>query len=175
MQRVSHLIAAIILGASFAAGCGAGARSAPEWRVAPASGADSLTVHHDGGSTIIDIRSAKGIGGATVTWTAGDRPREAWLCFHLHGLEELRIDSGDAGYLLAFSNTDPPRVRQELTQGDAPPRLLAAGDPHWLRWRVESTSGRAPTPPERIWVEIPSFALRDRARDVHLRWIDFYR
>ena len=132
-------------------------------------------MEQEGERTTFDIHSAKGIGSATLAWTGGRRPREAWACFHLHGLEELRIDSGGTSFLVAVSSTDPPRVRQELTRAGEPVRQLVAGDPEWLRWRIETTAGRAPTPPERIWVELPPAMLQKSPSEVRLRWIDFYR
>jgi hypothetical protein len=181
-RNVSDLLlgrAAAGLVASFvawcAAGCVAGTRSVPQWQIAPVSASDRITVQQVDGCSTFDIESAKGIGSATVGLTAGTRPNEVWLCFHLHGLEELRFEYDSTLVVVSMSNTDPPRIRQQMERRGRPPQVLAAGDPCWLDWRVEITAGRAPTPPERIWMAAPADFLCGRAREFRLRWIDFHR
>ena len=163
------------LAALVAAGCGAGARTEPRWQLAPASPADRITVQHAEGCSTFDIESPKGIGSATVQLLTGSRPREVWLCFHLHGLEELRFEYDSTAVLVSLSSTDPPRMHQELQSRAAPPRQVGPGDSHWLPWRVDTTASRAPAQPERIWLAAPADFLSGQAREFRLRWIDFYR
>jgi hypothetical protein len=174
MGRARGGIVALLV-AWCAAGCAGGPRTAPQWEIAAASGMDQVGVQDADGTATFDIQSAKGIGSATIRLLAGSRPREVWLCFHLHGLEELRFEYDSTTVVVSMSSTDPPRVRQELQRRGHAPRPLATGDPCWLDWRVETTAGRAPVPPERIWVATPADFLHGRAREFRLRWIDFYR
>jgi hypothetical protein len=165
----------LVLASWCMAGCATHPRVPARWDIVPAAVTDRVAAHAAPDSVIFDIESAKGIGSATVRLDDGMRPRTAWICFHLRGLEELRLEYGTTQIVASLSHTDPPRMRQELQRRGQAPRELTAADPCWLDWRVDVAAQIGPAPPERIWVAVPADFLHGDEHEFRLRWIDFYR
>jgi hypothetical protein len=132
---------------------------------------------------LIEIRSDGGIGGASITWGAGDAPAvPPVLRLHLRGLEELRLSSGGTvggvETVVSVASTVPHTVRQSTrSEGEAELRPIGEGDPAWLEvaWWPGGEAAAFPLQDGYFDVTIGDARLTQEGTRLDLRWIDFYR
>ncbi|MBK8046765.1 MAG: hypothetical protein IPK16_06360 [Anaerolineales bacterium] len=127
---------------------------------------------------IVELHSASGIGGATITWPAGNAPTTLQLHLHLSGLEELELTGGASTVQASVSSSPPFPVRESLIQADSAEQTLAAGDAYWTPIEIIPAAGETPAIPLKegyFAITIPSALLQDADGVLKVQWVDFYR
>ena len=141
---------------------------------------DKINVIANENQTVIDIRSASGIGGAEITLSAEAMQRPLILRLHLAGLEEFRLTSGDLVELVSVASSPPHTVREAVRDGvDAPEEPITPASPFWLDVQIMSSdaAGDPAIPLQDGYFEItvPPAVLERSGGTLVVNWIDFYR
>ena len=138
---------------------------------------DTASVRSQGKTAVYGIRSASGIGRATITPWMGWKERVI-LRLHLKGLESLVVSNGTVQLEASvLSHSGNPR---HLTLKDADgERKIREGDSYWmpieaLDARGEPTDG-LPGPNGCFQVQLPAALLGDSIKSLRVEWVDFYR
>ncbi len=136
--------------------------------------ADTIKVKVEKDTTIFDIVSPNGIGGATINPPKGKWPTTVILRLHLGGLESFAASAGKmrlTGSVLSHSGN---RKRLTLTEdgkddsrepGTEIKVLDAGGEP------VKGLPGKGGY----FEIRLPKALLKGEAKSLELGWIDFYR
>ena len=111
-------------------------------------------------ATVVEIRSKRGIGRATILAKDGIWPKRVVLRLHLKGLENFEISNG-AKTLKTFVSS----------QKNAPPH------PGPLKVKLVPEEGAAAKIPLKGYfeIEVPADFLKGKPESLKLHWIDFYR
>ena len=136
-----------------------------------------LTESTEAGLRVLSIKGG-GMGHATVACDPQQKPRDIILRAYLRGLESLSIanehDEWKVSVLSHSGHTTLLHLWQDGKEGPA----LTKDSPYWAEIGRMGSDGKpvAGLPPEGGWfvLRIPS-ALLTNARELKLRWIDFYR
>ena len=150
---------------------------------------DSATVTTDSGRVVIDVTSASGIGGLTVT--TGEWPEEVIVRLRVRGLEGLTIRYGDFIIATGVSSSGQPSALT-LSVVDAEGNVQSASPsadiyyPDILAVTPDGTTavgplaaGERPTFPlpegGAFEIALPAHFHQDDFPSFSLQWIDFYR
>jgi hypothetical protein len=138
---------------------------------------DSVAIKHDGEKVVLAITSPRGIGKATVT-PAAKWPKTVVLRLHLHGLESLRISSGQTTLAASASSHGDGATRLYLIE-DGKEKPIDAKSAYWTELRILDAKGKPvkkiPLTDGYFELEIHSPLLQGEAKPLELSWIDFYR
>jgi len=129
---------------------------------------DRASVTLNEGHAVIDITSARGIGGAKLTFLR-PRPATITLRLHLHGLEELNLDAGEVS-ITATVNSSDGTIREAICS-DAQKSgefTLSHDSPLWL------VITHAPSA-SAFDIILPVALVHNGSDFLNVRWIDFYR
>ncbi|TWT73925.1 hypothetical protein [Allorhodopirellula solitaria] len=126
----------------------------------------------------ISIRSAKGIGDATIRRIGPSWPECVVLRLHLKALEDFRVSGGDITLHASLSSyPSTPRIRR--WKNDEEEILLGKESEYWMPIKRFDAKGdpAAEIPLKDGWIEIrlPAAFLAEQPLEITLRWIDFYR
>ena len=161
-----------------ALGCGTAPRGAAGWQITVDGAEDSITVREEGERTIFEVRSPRGIGGATVRRVSSGHPHEIFLRLRLRGLEALRFEYDSTAVVASLPATTTGAVTQEVRAAGEPVRRIESGDPRWIALRplgADGTAADMPVPDGWIEARAPDDFVRGGGRAFRIRWIDFYR
>ena len=144
---------------------------------------DGHSLSVEGESATIDIRSPRGIGRTTVRSADGNWPKRLILRLHLKGLEHFEISNGLQALATSVSSTKgaaPRPTHVTPGAGAARPEIenqVTADHPLALHIRPVPAEGEKPKIPliGYFEVEAPADLLKAKPRELHIRWIDFYR
>ncbi len=140
---------------------------------------DSITARQEGGKTILDIKSPRGIGGATLTLKAQKWPDELILRVHLRGLEHFQITScAQSLHASVLSHSGNKTLLSLWSDGkEGPP--LDKTSPCWMEIQKMDAQGKPaeglPKEGGLFEMRVPGVLLTDQNKTVELGWIDFYR
>jgi len=133
---------------------------------------DRVVLIADNGQLTADVWSETGIGGASVSLTAGEMPQSILFRLHLRGLEQMTFAYNDTVVSLSVPSGGDRAVLQGVTvDGDEMP--VTPQSPHWMDvTRVESEAGVAGGD---FQVTAPQAFFAAAATEFRITWIDFYR
>ena len=151
---------------------------APGVEVAAETGV-KLTPELRGETLLLDIRSERGIGTATVTLPADMAVRDLILRLHLAGLEELRFTYGTNEVHVAVSSSDMIVREENLRAGATAALSLGHASDFWMDVGILSGNPQQPAaiPLDGGYFDVraPRDFLRGGTRSFTVAWIDFYR
>lgn len=163
----------VLLAACAAAPAGGGQ---PVVRATPADEGTSLEVAVAGGEVAIDIRSERGIGGATVE-LSGAPATSLVLRLHLRGLEELRIADGRGTTVVAVSSGPGHAISQRRVAADGGEQAIGPASPDWLAVSIVSAAPNPsfPLSDGHFAVALPPTRGAGEAGPLSIQWVDFFR
>ena len=127
----------------------------------------------EGGRTIVEARSASGIGSANIqrarVWPPGILVR-----LYSSGLESFRVRAGDVAVQWSVSSSGNHVARVSLIK-DGKTMPLAATDPFFSKVRIEADVRTIPLENGYFEIALPDELFEDDPEQISLRWIDFYR
>ncbi|MFN8484556.1 MAG: hypothetical protein U0768_16080 [Anaerolineae bacterium] len=155
-----------------------GGRGAASVTAAAVAGSDAMvTTTIEGDTAIVDIRSERGIGGATVD-LGRQAVKRVVLRLHLKGLEELRFQYEDTVIKAALPSHSPPVPRESVATTAAAEAPIGPNSPYWMKVSLAPQGGAAtqiPLASGYIEVEAPAAFFQSGATAFTASWVDFYR
>ncbi|MFN8475195.1 MAG: hypothetical protein U0822_23635 [Anaerolineae bacterium] len=136
-----------------------------------------MTTTIEGDTAIVDIRSPRGIGGATVDLGA-QAVKRVVLRLHLKGLEELRFQYGDTVVKVSLPSYGPPEPRESVATTAQSEQPIGPNSTYWMKVTIVPESGaaaRIPLESGYIEVEAPPAFFQSGATSFTTSWVDFYR
>jgi hypothetical protein len=121
---------------------------------------DEHTVATKDDTTVVNIRSKRGIGRATILAKVGVWPKKLVLRLHLKGLEKFEISNGSKTLKTSVSSqkNPPPRAGKLVVK------------------KVPGKGAKAEIPLKGYFeIEVPAELLKGKPEKLKLHWIDFYR
>lgn len=142
---------------------------------------DSAEITSDEGRTVINVHSARGIGGLRAELTAGEWPADMVIRLYLKGLERLEVGFDEYLVTTSVSSTSQPAplpTVHTISEFNEAKTMTEADSGYYPTVRVVPAEGSRPAIPlQNGYFEItlpPNFYLGD-AEAFTLQWIDFYR
>lgn len=136
---------------------------------------DRITIQNEQNTTVIDIKSPVGIGGASVTLESGVMPEQIMVRLHLHGLEEFRLISEQLTLIAAIPTSGGFTAQsQRKILGDSEQPMVPI-DPLWLKVEIVSSVQDIPLQDGYFEIRIPQAFLEQSGNAFEIQWIDFYR
>ncbi len=175
LQSLTASVAVLALASLLAACGGRGAASVSASAVAGSDAEVTTTVSGD--TAIVDIRSPRGIGGATVDLGKAAVKRVV-MRLHLKGLEEFRFQYGNTvvhGALPSHGLAEPRESVATTTEAERP---IGPNSPYWMKMTIVpegNAAARIPLESGYIEVEAPAAFLESGMQSFTVSWIDFYR
>jgi len=134
--------------------------------------ADAVSIQAEGETTLLDIVSEGGIGGADFTRAGDSWPRPLVLRFHLAGLEQLDVVYGDIHIVVSVASSPDHTVRGRLRTAGGE-QAIDRDSPYWLEPRIVVKS--AGDGIEYIDVPLPGDFFTGDHRGFAIDWVDFFR
>ena len=143
--------------------------ASPQFQVTVDKPADRVVLIADNSQLTADVWSETGIGGASVSLTAGEMPQSILFRLHLRGLEQMTFVYDDNVVGLSVpSGGDRPVLQSVTVEGDEMP--VTPQSPYWMDVTlVESAAGGY------FQVSAPQAFFDASATEFRITWIDFYR
>jgi hypothetical protein len=134
---------------------------------------DRVVLYGDSATLHVDIESSRGIGEATLVRNGNRWPKKVVLRLQLQGLESLQIKSGEQTIHAQVSSYPPVTVRQWINSDEAAP--ISTAHPAWIA--IQRCAGRPSSlmPKGAFEIVVPTCILQDRAGEIKIQWIDYYR
>jgi hypothetical protein len=120
---------------------------------------DEHTLAVDDGTTVVNIRSKRGIGRTSIVAKDGVWPKKLVLRLYLKGLENFEISNGTKTLKMSVSSQKNPPPRGEGMVKIVPEKGAKREIP--LKGYFE--------------IEVPAELLKAKPEKLKLHWIDFYR
>lgn len=144
----------------------------PEFGVVVDKAGDRVAVTSDEDRAVFDVWSETGIGGASVSLTAGDMPPALLLRLHLRGLEQMTFAYDDTVVSLSVpSGAGRPVLRSVVVHGDEMP--VTPQSPHWVDVTLVDSADSATG--GYFQVAAPQAFFDAATAQFQISWIDFYR
>jgi hypothetical protein len=139
-----------------------------------------IAVEEKVGRTIVDVRSAIGIGRMKLSAANDQWPTTLVLRLHLRGLESLHIGNGTATIDISILSYEPHRQLCEVVHTPGERRQSVDKEsPFWMPVQIKNTktAGQPKIPLIAGYFEVtlPTVLLNDKPKTLSIRWIDFYR
>ncbi|MDP7398678.1 MAG: hypothetical protein QF541_17555 [Lentisphaeria bacterium] len=139
-----------------------------------------ITVEEKAGRTIVDVRSAFGIGRMKLSAANNRWPTTLVLRLHLRGLESLQLGNGTSSIDLSISSSPPHRQLCEVAHTPGERRQTVDDEsPFWMQVQIEQTENpdlpKIPLADGYFEVTLPPALLNGNPESLSVRWIDFYR
>ena len=139
-----------------------------------------IAVEEKAGRTIVDVRSAFGIGRMKLSATNNQWPTTLVLRLHLRGLESLHIDNGTSSIDISILSYQSHRQLCEVIHTPGERRQSVDEESSfWMPVQIKNTKTTAQPkiPLENGYFEatLPAVLLKDKPKTLSIRWIDFYR
>ena len=135
---------------------------------------DRVTAKTEQDSTILDVTSPSGIGGATITLEKGRWPTTTVLRLHLGGLESLAITSGKTRLMGSVVSHSGTTKRVFLIEDGKDGERAADTEIKAL----DATGRPIQGLPEKggyFEITLPKALLENQPSNIEVSWIDFYR
>jgi len=139
-----------------------------------------IAVEENVDRTIVDVRSAIGIGRMKLSAVNDQWPTTLVLRLHLGGLESLHIGNDTSSIDVSIISSTPHRQLCEVvhTPGERS-QSVDEESPFWMPVHIEhtKTAGQPKIPLVDGYFEVtlPAVLLKDKPESLSIRWIDFYR
>ena len=175
VQRLTVPVSVVAL-AWLLAACGGGGGGGVSASAVAGSDAE-VTTTVSGDTAIVDIRSPRGIGGATVG-LGKVAVKRVVLRLHLKGLENLRFQYGDTVVQGELPSHGLPEPRESVATTAASERPIGPNSPYWMKMTIVpegNAAARIPLESGAIEVEAPAAFIESGATSFTVSWIDFYR
>ncbi len=180
ISRVRLLVSVLVLMIGLAA-CQPTTEVEPVIKVTLDKLDDTAVVSRDVDRTIIDVTSARGIGGLQAELVAGQWPDEVVVRLHLTGLESLEIGYDQVLVRTGVSSTSDPAplpIVYAIDDANRAQEVFDAGEAFYPSVIVVPEEGsQASIPLQNGYFEIslpPNF-YDGRPDAFTMQWIDFYR
>ena len=140
---------------------------------------EKATVSLEGNRTIVDVRSAKGIGRAELTCPEGKWRRPVIIRLHLRGLESFSVTNGHRIVHTWVISRAPYTQYCDSSAAGGKTRSLTKESPFWMAARMvnrkDSKSNTVPVDDGYFELTLPD-ALFDKCPEtLSFQWIDFFR
>jgi hypothetical protein len=153
------------------------AAAGPPLKVTAKRDDDRVAAKVEKGVTVIDVRSAFGISGATVERAGDSWPEAITLRLHLTGLESFKATCGKAmlsGFVNGSNKSRPIRL---TVGGKEPPQ--GPDDPFFLDFKAVGKDGKPaqglPLKDGYFEMRLPKAFLEGNTKSFKLEWVDWYR
>jgi len=139
-----------------------------------------ISVDEKEGRTIVDVRSAIGIGRMKLSAANDQWPTTLVLRLHLRGLESLRIGNGTSSIDISILSYEPHRQLCEVVHTPGERRQSVDEEsPFWMPVQIKNTETagqpKIPLVDGYFEVTLPAVLLKHKPKSLSIRWIDFYR
>ncbi|HCN06651.1 MAG TPA: hypothetical protein DIT01_01875 [Lentisphaeria bacterium] len=139
-----------------------------------------IAVEEKAGRTIVDVRSAIGIGRMKLSAANDQWPTTLVLRLHLRGLESLHIGNGTSSIDISILSYEPHRQLCEVVHAPGERRQSVDEEsPFWMPVQIKNTKTagqpKMPLLDGYFEVTLPAVLLKDNPQSLSIRWIDFYR
>ena len=140
-----------------------------------ARGGEVKAVATDSG-LVLEIRSPRGIGRATIIRRNATWPMVTKVRLHLRGLEgfQATVDGDGIGVSVSSSAAEQSIRAHAIKQGRESTQLKPGGD-GWPETKVVAKQKRIPLRDGYIEITLPASLFQGNPEQLSLQWIDFYR
>ena len=176
MKRITLLLFIIL----FVSGCMSDRINVSTKLTGHGKSGDAVDVLEDDGATVVDVHSKSGIGRLELTPVTDKWPATITVRLHLHGLESLRITTGEFTISTSLTSSSPHKQLCEVIYNNEKRRTIVTEDSsYWIPLTVvnkkESGSFGIPLANGYFEVILPEILFDNNFEIIFIQWIDFYR
>lgn len=133
---------------------------------------DQVTVVFEGETTLFEVGSPSGIGGAQIAVIDGKLSDPTAIRLFLGGLENFTLLFEDVILTLSVSSTDPELILRSVQINNGSPQEVQPDSPYWMEVNQDKDSvNQEPS----FVVSLPAAMFQSGTTVFEISWIDYFR